>query len=183
MPDVYRPAAIDQLKTLAASIDVECYNSNEKEKPIKIAEKSIDYAKKHFFDVVIFDTAGRTAIDEKMMKEIQALHKELKPVETLFVVDSMQGQDAVNTASAFNDALELTGIVLTKVDGDSRGGAALSAKHIIGKPIKFVGVNEKINGIEPFYPDRLASRILEWVILLAWLRKLKKTLTKKKHKS
>jgi signal recognition particle subunit SRP54 len=158
--DVYRPAAIDQLKTLAASIDVECFDSTEKDKPIKIAEKSIDYAKKHFFDVVIFDTAGRTAIDEKMMKEIQVLHKELKPAETLFVVDSMQGQDAVNTASAFNDALELTGIVLTKIDGDSRGGAALSAKHIIGKPIKFVGVNEKINGIEPFYPDRLASRIL-----------------------
>jgi signal recognition particle subunit SRP54 len=158
--DVYRPAAIDQLKTLAASLKIDCFDSSVKDKPVNIAKASIDFAKKHFHDVVIFDTAGRTAVDIEMMKEIKALHKELHPSETLFVVDAMQGQDAVNTAKAFNDALELTGIILTKVDGDSRGGAALSAKHIIGKPIKYVGLSEKVTGIEPFYPDRLASRIL-----------------------
>jgi signal recognition particle subunit SRP54 len=158
--DVYRPAAIDQLKTLAESLKIDCFDSSVKDKPVNIAKASIDFAKKHFHDVVIFDTAGRTAVDIEMMKEIKALHKELHPSETLFVVDAMQGQDAVNTAKAFNDALELTGIILTKVDGDSRGGAALSAKHIIGKPIKYVGLSEKVTGIEPFYPDRLASRIL-----------------------
>lgn len=158
--DVYRPAAIDQLKTLAESLKIDCFDSSIKDKPVNIAKASIDFAKKHFHDVVIFDTAGRTAVDIEMMKEIKALHKELDPSETLFVVDAMQGQDAVNTAKAFNDALELTGIILTKVDGDSRGGAALSAKHIIGKPIKYVGLSEKVTGIEPFYPDRLASRIL-----------------------
>ena len=158
--DVYRPAAIDQLKTLAESLKIDCFDSSIKDKPVNIAKASIDFAKKHFHDVVIFDTAGRTAVDIEMMKEIKALHKELHPSETLFVVDAMQGQDAVNTAKAFNDALELTGIILTKVDGDSRGGAALSAKHIIGKPIKYVGLSEKVTGIEPFYPDRLASRIL-----------------------
>ena len=158
--DVYRPAAIDQLKTLAESLKIDCFDSSVKDKPVNIAKTSIDFAKKHFHDVVIFDTAGRTAVDIEMMKEIKALHKELHPSETLFVVDAMQGQDAVNTAKAFNDALELTGIILTKVDGDSRGGAALSAKHIIGKPIKYVGLSEKVTGIEPFYPDRLASRIL-----------------------
>jgi signal recognition particle subunit SRP54 len=158
--DVYRPAAIDQLKTLAKSIDIDCYDSSEKEKPLNIAKNVIDYAKKQFFDVVIFDTAGRLAIDEMMMKEIKSLHKFLNPAETLFVVDSMQGQDAVNTAKAFNETLSLTGVVLTKLDGDSRGGAALSVKHITGKPIKFVGISEKVNGLEPFHPDRLASRIL-----------------------
>ena len=158
--DVYRPAAIDQLKTLAESLKIDCFDSSVKDKPVNIAKASIDFAKKHFHDVVIFDTAGRTAVDIEMMKEIKALHKELHPSETLFIVDAMQGQDAVNTAKAFNDALELTGIILTKVDGDSRGGAALSAKHIIGKPIKYVGLSEKVTGIEPFYPDRLASRIL-----------------------
>ena len=158
--DVYRPAAIDQLKTLAAGLSVDCYDSSPKDKPIKIASETLDYAKKYFFDVVIFDTAGRLGIDEVMMKEIKQLHKTLKPIETLFVVDAMQGQDAVNTAKAFGEALSLTGIVLTKLDGDSRGGAALSVRHITGKPIKYIGVSEKTNGLEVFHPERMASRIL-----------------------
>lgn len=158
--DVYRPAAIDQLKTLAESLSIECFDSSPKNKPNFIANASMEYAKKHFFDVVIFDTAGRLGIDEAMMKEIKQLHKTLNPIETLFVVDAMQGQDAVNTAKAFGDALKLTGIILTKLDGDSRGGAALSVRHITGQPIKFIGVSEKPNGLEPFYPDRMASRIL-----------------------
>lgn len=158
--DVYRPAAIDQLKTLANNVQVDFFDSSSEQDPVEIAKASNQYGKKFFYDVIIFDTAGRNAVDDKMMTEIKILHKELSPAETLFVVDAMQGQDAVNTASAFNNALELTGIILTKVDGDSRGGAALSAKHIIGKPIKYVGISEKIDGIEPFYPDRLASRIL-----------------------
>ena len=158
--DVYRPAAIDQLKTLAESLSIECFDSTPKDKPNAIATASIAYAKKHFFDVVIFDTAGRLGIDDAMMKEIKLLHKTLTPIETLFVVDAMQGQDAVNTAKAFGDTLPLTGIILTKLDGDSRGGAALSVRHITGQPIKFIGVNEKTSGLEPFYPDRMASRIL-----------------------
>jgi len=158
--DVYRPAAIEQLKTLAAGLNVDCYDSSPKDKPIKIASETLDYAKKYFFDVVIFDTAGRLGIDEVMMKEIKQLHKTLMPIETLFVVDAMQGQDAVNTAKAFGEALSLTGIVLTKLDGDSRGGAALSVRHITGKPIKYIGVSEKTNGLEAFHPERMASRIL-----------------------
>ena len=158
--DVYRPAAIDQLKTLAESLSIECFDSTPKDKPNAIATASMAYAKKHFFDVVIFDTAGRLGIDDAMMKEIKLLHKTLTPIETLFVVDAMQGQDAVNTAKAFGDTLPLTGIILTKLDGDSRGGAALSVRHITGQPIKFIGVNEKTSGLEPFYPDRMASRIL-----------------------
>ena len=158
--DVYRPAAIDQLKTLAESLSIECFDSTPKDKPNAIATASMAYAKKHFFDVVIFDTAGRLGIDDAMIKEIKLLHKTLTPIETLFVVDAMQGQDAVNTAKAFGDTLPLTGIILTKLDGDSRGGAALSVRHITGQPIKFIGVNEKTSGLEPFYPDRMASRIL-----------------------
>ena len=158
--DVYRPAAIDQLKTLAESLSIECFDSTPKDKPNAIATASMAYAKKHFFDVVSFDTAGRLGIDDAMMKEIKLLHKTLTPIETLFVVDAMQGQDAVNTAKAFGDTLPLTGIILTKLDGDSRGGAALSVRHITGQPIKFIGVNEKTSGLEPFYPDRMASRIL-----------------------
>ena len=158
--DVYRPAAIDQLKTLAESLSIECFDSTPKDKPNAIATASMAYAKKHFFDVVIFDTAGRLGIDDAMMKEIKLLHKTLTPIETLFVVDAMQGQDAVNTAKAFGDTLPLTGIIMTKLDGDSRGGAALSVRHITGQPIKFIGVNEKTSGLEPFYPDRMASRIL-----------------------
>jgi signal recognition particle subunit SRP54 len=158
--DVYRPAAIAQLKTLAQQLDVECFDSNASQKPLDIANATLDFAKRGYYDVVIFDTAGRLGIDEAMMAEIQALHALLKPVETLFVVDAMQGQDAVNTAKAFADALPLTGVVLTKLDGDSRGGAALSVRHITGKPIKFIGVSEKVDGLEPFHPERMASRIL-----------------------
>ena len=158
--DVYRPAAIAQLKTLAHQLDVECFDSNASQKPLDIANATLDFAKRGYYDVVIFDTAGRLGIDEVMMAEIQALHALLKPVETLFVVDAMQGQDAVNTAKAFGDALPLTGVVLTKLDGDSRGGAALSVRHITGKPIKFIGVSEKVDGLEPFHPERMASRIL-----------------------
>ncbi len=158
--DVYRPAAIDQLKKLAKDLGVACFDSSEKDKPNVIAKDALKYAAKNFFDVIIFDTAGRLGIDQSMMKEITQLHDTLSPIETLFVVDAMQGQDAVNTAKAFGDALPLTGILLTKLDGDSRGGAALSVKHVTGKPIKYIGVSEKTDGLEPFYPERMASRIL-----------------------
>ncbi len=158
--DVYRPAAIEQLKTLAKQLDIACFDSNATQKPLDIAASALDFAKRGYFDVVIFDTAGRLGIDEAMMAEIKALHALLNPIETLFVVDAMQGQDAVNTAKAFGETLPLTGIVLTKLDGDSRGGAALSVRHITGKPIKFIGVSEKVDGLEPFHPDRMASRIL-----------------------
>ncbi|MXR37608.1 signal recognition particle protein [Craterilacuibacter sinensis] len=158
--DVYRPAAIEQLKLLAEQAGVEWFPSEGSQKPVDIALAAIDYAKRHFFDVLMVDTAGRLAIDEAMMAEIKALHAAVKPVETLFVVDAMQGQDAVNTAQAFGEALPLTGVVLTKMDGDSRGGAALSVRHVTGKPIKFIGVGEKLTGLEPFHPDRIANRIL-----------------------
>jgi signal recognition particle subunit SRP54 len=158
--DVYRPAAIEQLKTLAKQLEVECFDSDASQAPIDIATATLDFAKRGYYDVVIFDTAGRLGIDEAMMAEIKALHAFLNPIETLFVVDAMQGQDAINTAKAFGDTLPLTGIVLTKLDGDSRGGAALSVRHVTGKPIKFIGVSEKVDGLEPFYPDRIASRIL-----------------------
>lgn len=158
--DVYRPAAIEQLKTLAKSLDIECFPSSTEEKPEEIALAAVDYAKKHYFDVLLVDTAGRLTIDEYMMQEIKNLHQTLNPVETLFVVDAMLGQDAVNTAKAFNDTLNLTGVILTKMDGDARGGAALSIRQVTGKPIKFIGVSEKVAGLEPFYPDRMASRIL-----------------------
>ncbi len=158
--DVYRPAAIDQLKTVAAQAEAEFFPSSPDQKPEDIARAALDYARRHFFDVLIVDTAGRLHVDADMMREIQQLHAALKPVETLFVVDAMQGQDAVNTARAFNEALPLTGVVLTKLDGDARGGAALSVRFITGKPIKFVGVGEKLTGIEVFHPERMASRIL-----------------------
>ncbi|WP_434777087.1 signal recognition particle protein [Neisseria sp. Ec49-e6-T10] len=158
--DVYRPAAIEQLKLLATQIGVEFFASDVSQKPVDIVLAAKDYAKKHFFDVLMVDTAGRLAIDEAMMAEIKAIHAAVDPVETLFVVDSMQGQDAVNTAKAFDEALPLTGVVLTKMDGDARGGAALSVRHVTGKPIKFIGVGEKVDGLEPFHPDRLANRIL-----------------------
>ncbi len=158
--DVYRPAAIEQLKTVAAQAEAEFFPSEVGQKPVDIALAALDYARKHFFDVLIVDTAGRLAIDTVMMTEIQAIHAAVKPVETLFVVDAMQGQDAVNTAKAFNEALPLTGVILTKLDGDTRGGAALSVRHITGKPIKLVGVGEKLTGIEAFHPERMASRIL-----------------------
>ena len=158
--DVYRPAAIQQLQTLAAQIGVDFFAPQAGQKTLDIARNAMDYARKHFADVLIVDTAGRLSIDEAMMAEIRDLHSALNPMETLFVVDAMQGQDAVNVAKAFGEALPLTGIVLTKLDGDARGGAALSVRHVTQKPIKFAGVSEKLNGLEPFHPERMASRIL-----------------------
>ena len=158
--DVYRPAAIEQLKTVTAQAGAEWFESNPSQKPVDIAKAALDYARKHYFDVLLVDTAGRLAIDEVLMLEIQQLHAALQPVETLFVVDAMQGQDAINTAKAFKEALPLTGIVLTKTDGDSRGGAALSVRAITGVPIKFAGVSEKIDGLEAFDAERHAGRIL-----------------------
>ena len=158
--DVYRAAAIDQLATLAGNLGVDLFPSDPTQKPVEIARNALDWARRHYFDVLIVDTAGRLAIDEAMMAEVRAIHEAVKPIETLFVVDSMQGQDAVNVAKAFSQALPLTGIVLTKLDGDARGGAALSVRHVTGAPIKFVGVSEKMDGLEPFHPDRMASRIL-----------------------
>ncbi|QSI78174.1 MULTISPECIES: signal recognition particle protein [Niveibacterium] len=158
--DVYRPAAIDQLQAVSQQAGAEFFPSTVAQKPIDIANAAIDHARRHYFDVLLVDTAGRLAIDEAMMEEIKALHAAVKPIETLFVVDAMLGQDAVNTARAFNEALPLTGVVLTKLDGDARGGAALSVRHVTGKPIKFTGVGEKLTGLDEFYPDRMASRIL-----------------------
>ncbi len=158
--DVYRPAAIEQLKTVTKQAGAEWFPSTAQDKPLDIARAALDHAKRHYFDVLLVDTAGRLAIDEALMKEIADLHAALKPVETLFVVDAMQGQDAINTARAFRDALPLTGIVLTKMDGDSRGGAALSVRQVTGAPIKFAGVSEKIDGLEVFDAQRHAGRIL-----------------------
>ncbi len=165
--DVYRPAAIEQLKTVTAQAGAEWFPSSPEQKPLDIAKAAIDHARRHYFDVLLVDTAGRLAIDELLMQEIKDLHAELKPVETLFVVDAMQGQDAVNTAKAFKEALPLTGIVLTKMDGDSRGGAALSVRHITGVPIKFAGISEKIDGLEAFDAERHAGRILGMGDILA----------------
>jgi signal recognition particle subunit SRP54 len=158
--DVYRPAAIEQLKTVTAQAGAEWFPSSADQKPVDIARAALDYARKHYFDVLLVDTAGRLAIDEVLMREIKDLHEVLKPVETLFVVDAMQGQDAVNVAAAFKQALPLTGIILTKTDGDSRGGAALSGRHVTGAPIKFAGTSEKIDGLEVFDAQRHAGRIL-----------------------
>ena len=158
--DVYRPAAIAQLATLAGQVGVDHFPSTSEQKPRDIATHALEWARTHYHDVLIVDTAGRLAIDEAMMKEIAELHASVSPVETLFVVDAMQGQDAVNTAKAFRDALPLTGVVLTKLDGDARGGAALSVRAVTGAPIKLVGVSEKIDGLEVFHPERMASRIL-----------------------
>jgi len=158
--DVYRPAAIEQLRLLASQVGADFFPSTADQKPVAIAQGALDWARRHYQDVVIVDTAGRLGIDEAMMQEIATLHAAVRPIETLFVVDAMQGQDAVNTAKAFKDALPLTGVVLTKLDGDSRGGAALSVRHVTGAPIKFAGVSEKINGLEVFHPERMAARIL-----------------------
>ncbi|MBI5331016.1 MAG: signal recognition particle protein [Betaproteobacteria bacterium] len=158
--DVYRPAAIEQLKTVAGQAEVDFFPSSADQKPADIARAALDHARRHLFDVLIVDTAGRLHIDTAMMDEIKDLHALLNPIETLFVVDAMQGQDAVNTAKAFNDALPLTGVILTKLDGDARGGAALSVRHVTGKPVKLVGVGEKLTGIEVFHPERMASRVL-----------------------
>ncbi|HGV3501713.1 TPA: signal recognition particle protein [Providencia stuartii] len=158
--DVYRPAAIKQLETLAESVGIDFFPSDVQEKPAAIVQKALKHAQLQFYDVLLVDTAGRLHVDEAMMEEIQEVHRIIKPVETLFVVDAMTGQDAANTAKAFNEALPLTGVVLTKVDGDARGGAALSIRAITGKPIKFLGVGEKTDALEPFHPERVASRIL-----------------------
>ena len=158
--DVYRPAAIEQLKTVTAQAGADWFPSSPEQKPVDIARAALTHARTHFYDVLLVDSAGRLAIDEALMAEIQALHAALNPVETLFVVDAMQGQDAANTAKAFKDALPLTGIVLTKMDGDARGGAALSVRQITGAPIKFAGVSEKIDGLEVFDAERHAGRIL-----------------------
>ena len=165
--DVYRPAAIEQLKTVTAQAGAEWFPSSADQKPRDIAFAALDYAKKHFFDVLLVDTAGRLGIDEVLMNEIRELHAVLNPIETLFVVDAMQGQDAINTAKAFKDALPLTGIILTKLDGDSRGGAALSVRHITGAPIKFAGTSEKLDGLEVFDAERHAGRVLGMGDILA----------------
>jgi len=158
--DVYRPAAIEQLQAVSTQAGIDFFPSSAADKPKDIAAAALDYAKKHYYDVLFVDTAGRLAVDAAMMAEIKELHGVLKPIESLFVVDAMQGQDAVNTAKAFNEALPLTGIILTKLDGDARGGAALSVRHVTGKPLKFAGIGEKLSGLEEFHPERMASRIL-----------------------
>ncbi|WP_025563543.1 signal recognition particle protein [Psychromonas sp. SP041] len=178
--DIYRPAAIKQLETLAAEVDVEFFPSDISQKPIDIANAAIAHAKKKFIDVVIVDTAGRLHVDGEMMDEIKDLHQAINPIETLFVVDAMTGQDAANTAQAFNEALPLTGVILTKADGDARGGAALSIRHITGKPIKFIGMGEKIDALEPFYPDRIASRILGMGDVLSLIEELETKVDKDK---
>lgn len=177
--DVYRPAAIEQLQLLAEQLDIAFFPAQAHENPLDIAQRALDNAKKQYMDVVIFDTAGRLHIDQDMMDEIKALHQTVKPVETLFVVDSMTGQDAANTAKAFHDALPLTGIILTKTDGDARGGAALSVKEITGQPIKFMGTGEKIDALEPFYPDRVASRILGMGDILTLIEEVERKADKK----
>ena len=172
--DVYRPAAIEQLKTVAGQAGVDFFPSAPTDRPVDIAKAAVDWAKKHFHDVLLVDTAGRLSIDEAMMKEIAELHSAISPIETLFVVDAMLGQDAINTAKAFSEALPLTGIVLTKLDGDARGGAALSVRHVTGKPIKFAGIGEKLAGLEAFHPERMASRILGMGDVLSLIEEAKK---------
>jgi len=178
--DVYRPAAIKQLETLATEVDALFFPSDISQKPVDIAKAAIAEAKTQFADVLIVDTAGRLAVDEAMMAEIQQLHKVIDPVETLFVVDAMTGQDAANTAKAFNEALPLTGVILTKADGDARGGAALSVRHVTGKPLKFMGMGEKIDALEPFHPDRVASRILDMGDVLTLIEEVERKVDKKK---
>ncbi|MDP8079415.1 signal recognition particle protein [Phocoenobacter skyensis] len=178
--DVYRPAAIKQLQTLANDLDVAFFPSETTQKPTEIASAALKYAKLNFFDVLIVDTAGRLHVDSEMMDEIKQIHQVLNPVETLFTVDAMTGQDAANTAKAFNETLPLTGVILTKVDGDARGGAALSIRQITGKPIKFLGVGEKTDALEPFHPDRIASRILGMGDVLSLIEDLEKTVDREK---
>ena len=188
--DIYRPAAIEQLRLLAGQVGVDFFENEDNSTAEQIAVAALNYAKKQFYDVLLIDTAGRLTVDEVMMKEIKDLHDIVQPVETLFVLDAMLGQDAVNTAKAFNEALPLTGIILSKLDGDSRGGAALSARYVTGKPIKFVGMGEKINALEAFYPDRLASRILGMGDVLGLIEDVQRgideqaaqTMVKKLHK-
>ena len=178
--DVYRPAAIKQLETLSTEVGSLFFPSDVSQKPIDIAKAAIQAAKTQFADVLIVDTAGRLAIDEEMMGEIKDLHAAISPQETLFVVDAMTGQDAANTAKAFNDALPLTGVVLTKADGDARGGAALSVRHVTGKPIKFMGMGEKTEALEPFHPDRVASRILDLGDIMTLVEEAERKIDKKK---
>ena len=178
--DVYRPAAIKQLQMLAQEVSLDFFESDITQKPVDIALNAIDAAKRKFLDVIIIDTAGRLHIDDEMMGEIKALHAAINPIETLFVVDSMTGQDAAITAKAFNDALPLTGVILTKADGDARGGAALSIRHVTGKPIKFIGVGEKTDALEPFYPDRIASRILGMGDMLSLIEEIEQKVDKEK---
>ena len=178
--DVYRPAAIDQLKVLGGQIGVEVYTEEGNRNPVEIAENGIKYARQKNYNVVIVDTAGRLAVDEAMMQEITAIKAAVKPSETLFVVDAMTGQDAVNTAREFNERLDFDGVVLTKLDGDTRGGAALSVKHVTGKPIKFMGTGEKAGDLEPFHPDRMASRILGMGDMLSLIEKAEQAFDEKK---
>jgi len=178
--DVYRPAAIEQLNILAAEVHVDCYPSDTQSKPVDIAKSALQQARMRFVDVLIIDTAGRLAIDDEMMRELTALQVAVDAHETLFVVDAMMGQDAINTAKAFNDSVPLTGIVLTKADGDARGGAALSVRYVTGKPIKFVGVGEKIDALEPFHPDRIASRILGMGDVLGLIEEVEQKVDKEK---
>ncbi len=178
--DVYRPAAIKQLETLAGQVGAEFFPSHKDQDPVAIASAAIDQARKQFQDVVLVDTAGRLHVDAEMMDEIQRIHSAINPIETLFVVDSMTGQDAANTAKAFNDSLELTGVVLTKTDGDARGGAALSIRQVTGKPIKFLGAGEKVDALEPFHPDRLASRILGMGDVLSLVEEVERSVDKDK---
>ncbi|MEZ5529668.1 MAG: signal recognition particle protein [Porticoccaceae bacterium] len=178
--DVYRPAAIKQLETLAGEVEAEYFPSSADQKPLDIVRNAVQAAKTKFMDVLLVDTAGRLHIDDVLMSEIQQLHKAINPVETLFVIDAMIGQDAVTTAQAFNEALPLTGVILTKVDGDARGGAALSVRQVTGKPIKFLGVGEKTDALEPFYPDRIASRILGMGDVMSLIEEVERTVDRKK---
>ncbi|GAB4165045.1 MAG: signal recognition particle protein [Rhodocyclaceae bacterium] len=178
--DVYRPAAIEQLRTVAGQAGADFYPSAAGEKPGEIAQAALRHAKSHYYDVLLVDTAGRLHIDEPMMAEIAELERLLAPIETLFVVDAMQGQDAVNTARAFNEALPLTGIILTKLDGDARGGAALSVRHVTGKPLKFAGTGEKLDGLEEFHPERMAARILGMGDILGLVEEARKSVDQEK---
>ncbi|MFZ5510613.1 MAG: signal recognition particle protein [Pseudomonadota bacterium] len=178
--DVYRPAAIEQLRLVAQQAGIDFFPSTGGEQPLDIARAALDHARRHYYDVLLVDTAGRLGIDEAMMAEMRDLHAALKPVETLFVVDAMLGQDAVNTARAFNEALPLTGVILTKLDGDARGGAALSVRHVTGKPLKFAGVGEKLSGLEEFHPERMASRILGMGDILGLVEEARKSVDEQK---
>ena len=178
--DIYRPAAIKQLETLAGEVGAEFFPSSSDQNPVDIANGAIMHARKHYADVVIVDTAGRLHVDDALMDEIKGLHAAVNPVETLFVIDAMIGQDAVNTAKAFNEALPLTGVILTKADGDARGGAALSVRYVTGKPIKFLGMGEKTDALEPFHPDRVASRILGMGDVLSLIEEAERKIDKQK---
>ena len=178
--DIYRPAAIDQLATVASQLDIDCFPSETGQQPVDIAKRAIEYAKNHYYDVLIIDTAGRLAIDEAMMDEIAAIHQASNPAETLFVIDAMQGQDAVRVAKTFSERLALTGIIVTKLDGDARGGAMLSVAAVTQKPIKFIGTGEKLTALEPFHPERMASRVLGMGDILSLIESAHKTIDEKK---